>query len=60
MSVADDSARYEPPSAWMIATISNGFVLLGIGPYDRSIIKHSIAVAALALDTGLTGQVRAK
>jgi hypothetical protein len=42
----------------MIATISNGFVLLGIGPYDRSIIKHSIAVAAL--DTGLTGQVRAK
>ncbi len=39
----------------IIATISNGFVLLDIGPYYQSII-----VAALALDTGLSRLVRAK
>jgi ribose transport system permease protein len=44
----------------IIATISNGFVLLDISPYYQSIIKGSIIVAALALDTGLTRLVRAK
>jgi ribose transport system permease protein len=44
----------------IIATISNGFVLLDISPYYQSIIKGSIIVAALALDTGLTRLVRAE
>jgi len=44
----------------IIATISNGFVLLDISPYYQSIIKGSIIVAALALDTGLTRLVRSK
>jgi ribose transport system permease protein len=44
----------------IIATISNGFVLLDISPYYQSIIKGAIIVAALALDTGLTRLVRAK
>lgn len=44
----------------IIATISNGFVLLDISPYYQSIIKGSIIVAALALDTGLSKLVRAK
>jgi ribose transport system permease protein len=44
----------------IIATISNGFVLLDISPYYQSIIKGSIIVAALALDGGLTRLVRAK
>ncbi len=44
----------------IIATISNGFVLLDISPYYQSIIKGSIIVAALALDTGLTRLMRAK
>jgi ribose transport system permease protein len=44
----------------IIATISNGFVLLDISPYYQSIIKGSIIVAALALDTGLTRLVQAK
>jgi ribose transport system permease protein len=34
----------------IIATISNGFVLLDISPYFQSIIKGTIIVAALALD----------
>jgi len=34
----------------IIATISNGFVLLDISPYYQSIIKGSIIVAALALE----------
>ena len=44
----------------IIATISNGFVLLDISPYYQSIIKGSIIVAALALDTGLNRLVRSK
>src|SRR5260370_908367 len=44
----------------IIATISNVFVLLDISPYYQSIIKGSIIVAALALDTGLTRLVQAK
>ena len=44
----------------IISTISNGFVLLDISPYYQSIIKGTIIVAALALDTGLTRLVRAK
>jgi ribose transport system permease protein len=44
----------------IIATISNGFVLLDISPYYQSIIKGSIIVAALALDTGLNRLVRAR
>ena len=44
----------------IIATISNGFVLLDISPYYQSIIKGAIIVAALALDTGLTRLVRAR
>ncbi len=44
----------------IIATISNGFVLLDISPYYQSIIKGAIIVAALALDGGLTRLVRAK
>ncbi len=44
----------------IIATISNGFVLLDISPYYQSIIKGTIIVAALALDGGLTRLVRAK
>jgi ribose transport system permease protein len=42
----------------IIATISNGFVLLDISPYYQSIIKGSIIVFALALDEGLTRLVR--
>ncbi len=38
----------------IIATISNGFVLLDISPYYQDIIKGGIIVGALALDTGLT------
>ena len=37
----------------IIATISNGFVLLDISPYYQSIIKGAIIVSALALDSGL-------
>ena len=44
----------------IIATISNGFVLLDISPYYQSIIKGSIIVAALALDTVLTRLVRSR
>ncbi len=44
----------------IIATISNGFVLLDISPYYQSIIKGTIIVAALALDGGLMRLVRAK
>lgn len=44
----------------IIATISNGFVLLDISPYYQSIIKGTIIVAALALDGGLTRLVRAR
>jgi ribose transport system permease protein len=44
----------------IIATISNGFVLLDVSPYYQSIIKGAIIVAALALDGGLTRLVRAK
>ena len=44
----------------IISTISNGFVLLDISPYYQSIIKGTIIVAALALDTGLMRLVRAK
>jgi ribose transport system permease protein len=44
----------------IIATISNGFVLLDISPYYQSIIKGTIIVAALALDTGLSRLVRPK
>jgi ribose transport system permease protein len=44
----------------IIATISNGFVLLDISPYYQSIIKGTIIVAALALDTVLARLVRAK
>lgn len=44
----------------IIATISNGFVLLDISPYYQSIIKGAIIVAALALDTGLTRLIRAR
>lgn len=34
----------------IIATITNGFVLLDISPYYQSIIKGTIIVAALSLD----------
>jgi len=44
----------------IIATISNGFVLLDISPYYQSIIKGAIIVSALALDTGLTRLARAR
>jgi ribose transport system permease protein len=44
----------------IIATISNGFVLLDISPYYQSIIKGMIIVSALALDTGLTRLIRAR
>jgi len=44
----------------IIATISNGFILLDISPYYQSIIKGSIIVAALALDTGLMRLVKSK
>jgi ribose transport system permease protein len=44
----------------IIATISNGFVLLDISPYYQSIIKGTIIVSALALDTGLTRLTRAR
>jgi ribose transport system permease protein len=44
----------------IIATISNGFVLLDISPYYQSIIKGTIIVSALALDTGLTRLARAR
>lgn len=37
----------------IIATISNGFVLLDISPYYQDIIKGGIIVGALALDMGL-------
>ena len=44
----------------IIATISNGFVLLDISPYYQSIIKGMIIVSALALDTGLTRLIRTR
>lgn len=44
----------------IIATISNGFVLLDVSPYYQSIIKGSIIVAALALDTVLNRFVKTK
>lgn len=37
----------------IIATISNGFVLLDISPYYQDVIKGTIIVGALALDNGL-------
>lgn len=37
----------------IIATISNGFILLDVSPYYQSIIKGGIIVGALALDSGL-------
>jgi ribose transport system permease protein len=37
----------------IIATISNGFVLLDISPYYQSIIKGAIIVSALTLDRSL-------
>jgi ribose transport system permease protein len=37
----------------IIATISNGFVLLDISPYYQDVIKGAIIVGALALDNGL-------
>jgi ribose transport system permease protein len=39
----------------LIATISNGFILLDVSPYYQGIVKGTIIVAALAIDTGLTG-----
>jgi ribose transport system permease protein len=42
----------------IIATISNGFVLLDIDPYYQDIIKGAIIVGALALDNGLSRLVR--
>jgi ribose transport system permease protein len=42
----------------IIATISNGFILLDISPYYQAIVKGTIIVAALALDTGLTRLVK--
>jgi ribose transport system permease protein len=44
----------------IIATISNGFVLLDISPYYQDIIKGSIIVGALALDMGLTRLITRK
>src|SRR6202007_2872514 len=38
----------------IIATISNGFVLLDISPYYQSVLKGYIIVGALALATGVT------
>jgi ribose transport system permease protein len=43
----------------IIATITNGFVLLDISPYYQSIIKGAIIVAALSLDV-LFGRLSAK
>lgn len=42
----------------IIATISNGFVLLDISPYYQDVIKGAIIVGALALDSGLLRLVR--
>ena len=42
----------------IIATISNGFVLLDISPYYQDVIKGGIIVGALALDSGLLRLVR--
>jgi ribose transport system permease protein len=42
----------------IIATISNGFVLLDISPYYQDVIKGAIIVGALALDNGLLRLVR--
>jgi len=44
----------------IIATISNGFVLLDISPYYQDIIKGGIIVGALALDTGLMRLISAR
>ena len=43
----------------IIATISNGFVLVGISPYYQDVIKGAIIVAALALDV-LLGRITRK
>jgi ribose transport system permease protein len=43
----------------IIATITNGFVLLDISPYYQSIIKGAIIVAALSLDV-LFGKLSSK
>ena len=42
----------------IIATISNGFVLLDISPYYQDIIKGAIIVGALALDNSLLRLLR--
>ncbi len=42
----------------IIATISNGFVLLDISPYYQDIIKGLIIVGALALDNSLLRLLR--
>jgi ribose transport system permease protein len=42
----------------IIATISNGFILLDVSPYYQGIVKGTIIVAALALDTGLARLMR--
>ena len=42
----------------IIATISNGFVLLDISPYYQDVIKGGIIVGALALDSGLLRLLR--
>jgi ribose transport system permease protein len=44
----------------IIATISNGFVLLDISPYYQDIIKGGIIVGALALDTDLMRLISAR
>ncbi len=42
----------------IVATISNGFVLLDISPYYQDVIKGTIIVGALALDNGLLRLLR--
>ncbi|MGD9913484.1 MAG: ABC transporter permease [Rhizobiaceae bacterium] len=44
----------------IIATISNGFVLLNISPFYQNIIKGALIVGALVLDSQLKKIVRAK
>lgn len=42
----------------IIATISNGFVLLNISPFYQAIIKGALIVAALVLDSVLKKTMR--
>lgn len=44
----------------IIATISNGFVLMNISPFYQNIIKGALIVGALVLDSQLKKIVRAK